>query len=210
MTSHIEITRDGAVGSLVINRPERRNALTEAMLREICRLVPLIERDPMIKVLVLRGADPAAFSAGADIEEFQALQGDPARRAEWEGVFAEAQALLSELVKPSVALIQGPCIGAGCGLALTVDLRYCDDTARFGVTPARLGLAYRLVDTRRLIAAVGVTEARRLLFTADLIDAAEAHRIGLVSAVSLRTGWKRMSPSWPGALPSARRRRSRA
>lgn len=179
----IELHRDGSIAHLVLNRPEKRNALTKAMLEEIARIVPLVKRDPTIKLLILRGADPSCFSAGADIDEFQALQDDPARRNAWETVFAEAQHCLATLIKPTIALIQGPCIGAGCGLALTVDFRHCDQTARFGVTPAALGIAYRLEDTRRLIAAIGETAAKRLLFTADLIDAEEALRLGLVSAI---------------------------
>ncbi len=174
------IERRGAIAHLVLNRPDKRNALTLDMWKRLTRLTAELEAAEDVKVVVVRGVDATVFAAGADIDEFGTVYATPESSWEYTVTLAEAQARLARLSKPTIAMIQGPCIGAGCGIALCCDLRFADPTARFGIPPARLGLMYSLADTKRLVDAVGAARAKDLLYTAKIIDAEEAARIGLV------------------------------
>jgi enoyl-CoA hydratase/carnithine racemase len=124
------------------------------------------------------------FCAGADISEVFELSRDPAWRQANQAAVRSAMTALAEAPIPTLALIEGDCIGGGCGLALACDLRIGGPSARFGITPAKLGLVYSLEDTRRLVLTVGAAQARRILFTASLLDPDEAARIGLATILA--------------------------
>ncbi|MHB8285988.1 MAG: enoyl-CoA hydratase-related protein [Caulobacteraceae bacterium] len=171
------------VATLLIDRPAKRNALSQAMLAALPELLSQAAADPQVRVLVLTGGAGRAFSAGADIEEFEQVYATPHSAAAFAALFAGAQTAVASFPKPSAAMISGACVGGGCGLALGCDVRFADTSARFGVTPARLGLAYALADTKRLTDAVGFEAAFDLLYSARLIDAEDALRIGLVGQV---------------------------
>lgn len=179
----LRLSRAGAVGTLRIDRLDRRNSLNRAMLRQLPELLQVAATDPEMHVLILTGGAGSDFSAGADIDEFEAICASPDAVIAFEQVFAAAQSAVEEFPKPIVAMISGACVGGGCGLVLGCDVRFADTGARFGITPAKLGLAYGLADTRRLVEAVSPGNAADLLFSARLIDAAEALRIGLATAV---------------------------
>lgn len=147
-------------------------------------LVETAMTDPAIRVLVLQSAVPGLFCAGADIAEMVARRTDAAWLAGNQSAINRAQHQLTRAVKPTVASIDGDCIGGGAGLALACDIRVASARARFGVTPARLGLVYPLHDTKLLIDLVGPGQAKRLMFTAGLIDAQEALRIGLIEQLA--------------------------
>lgn len=174
----------GGVATLRIDRVAKRNAFTQAMWEALPGLVESAMADAAVRVLVLRAAEPGAFSAGADIVEFGAGARDPEWRAKNQAAIARAQLVLSHAAKPTVAFVEGDCVGGGCGLAMACDLRVATGAARFGITPAKLGLVYSLHDTKLLVDLVGPAQAKRILFTAQLIDAAEAHRIGLVDILA--------------------------
>lgn len=176
----LDLRPDGAVAWLVLNRPEKRNAITIGMWRELGRLLDRIEAEPGLKVVVVRGADETAFAAGADIDEFPEIHATPESSAEFAELYGAMQRRLATFAKPVLAMIQGPCVGAGSGLATAADIRIADTTARFGIPAAKLGHVYRLEDTKRLVDLVGASQAKRLLFTGGVIDAGEARRIGLV------------------------------
>lgn len=178
----IELRRDGRVAHLVLNRPERQNAISQAMWQEIGRLCAELDADDGVRVVVVAGAPPA-FSAGADIAEFGRVFADEAAAHDYNELVQAALARVEALGKPTVARIGGSCIGGGCGLALACDLRIAAADARFGITPARLGLAYSLGDVRRLVDLVGPARAKDILFSGRLLDAEEALRIGLVDRV---------------------------
>ncbi len=178
MTLHLE--KAGRIGHLLIDRAAKRNAITQAMWEAFPRLLAEAMADDDIRVLILRAAEPGAFSAGADIAEFGAGAQDPAWRATNQAAISRAQLDLTHAIKPVIASIEGDCVGGGCGLALACDLRVATSAARFGITPAKLGLVYSLHDTKLLVDLVGPAQAKRILFTAAVIDASEAYRIGLV------------------------------
>lgn len=176
----IFIERHGSIAHIVLNRPDKRNALTLEMWKELGRLAAGLDDDPMVKVVIVRGADGSAFAAGADIDEFETVYATPATGLEYTLTMAEAEARLSRLSKPTIAMIQGPCIGAGCAIALCCDMRFADGTSLFCVPPARLGLVYSLADTKRLMDTVGAAKAKDMLFTAKVLKAGEALAIGLI------------------------------
>lgn len=180
----VRIEREGAVLHLRLNRPDKRNAVTQAMWEAIIAQLTALAVDPAVKVLVLGSTSPAVFSAGADIAEFEAIGRDPERAKANNAAIRESHRLLGHFPKPTIAMIAGPCVGAGCGLALACDMRVAADTARFGITPAKLGLIYPLQDTKRLVDLVGPSQARMILFTGRLVDAAHALRIGLIDEVT--------------------------
>lgn len=175
--------RDGPVAHLVLNRPRSRNAITQAMLAEIPRLVAEVAADDTLRVMVARGVDSTAFAAGADIAEFERIYASTDMAQVSSQIFERAMSAVAELAKPTIAMIQGPCVGGGCALALACDVRFADTHARFGITPAKLGLAYPIGDTARLVSAVGLSRAKDLLFSGRLVDAHEALRIGLADRV---------------------------
>ena len=176
----IRLERHGAVAHLILDRAAKRNAITQSMWEALPGLIGAAMADDAARVLLLRAAEPGAFSAGADIAEFATGARDPDWRARNQAAIAAAQLALSRAPKPTIALIEGDCVGGGCGLAIACDLRVATSAARFGITPAKLGLVYSLHDTKLLVDLVGPAQAKRILFTAGLIDTAEAYRIGLV------------------------------
>jgi enoyl-CoA hydratase/carnithine racemase len=177
----------GVTAQLVLNKPKKRNALSEAMWRAIPGLLDQAEADPAVRLLVVRGAG-GAFAAGADISEFEAVYATPERAVEYSKAIAAALDQLAAFAKPTLAAIDGACVGGGCAIALACDLRFAADGSKFGITPAKMGLAYPLNDTRRLIDAVGVSAAKNILFTGRLMHSEEALRIGLIDRLVERGG----------------------
>lgn len=174
----------GPVAHLIIDRAAKRNAITQVMWEQFPPLIAQAMADDRVKVMILRAAEPGAFSAGADIAEFGAGARDPVWRAANQAAIARAQIDLTLASKPVIAFVEGDCVGGGCGLAMACDLRVATPAARFGITPAKLGLVYSLHDTKLLVDLVGPAQAKRILFTAQLFDAAEALRIGMVDILA--------------------------
>jgi enoyl-CoA hydratase/carnithine racemase len=150
-----------------------------AALPSLCERVAA---DDAIRVLVLSGAG-GTFCAGADISEFEATYATAESARAYNDAVREAQRTLRALPKPTIAAIEGACFGGGCGIALACDFRLAAETARFAITPAKLGIAYSVADTRQLVSAVGEAVARDMLLSARTLDAAEAFRVGLVGRV---------------------------
>jgi enoyl-CoA hydratase/carnithine racemase len=176
----ILLERHGPVARLILNRPDRHNAISLAMWQSLPGLIQEIEADTVIQAVIVSGAGGRAFSSGADIAEFDRVYDTPdSSRAYNDAVRAGFQAV-ERLSKPTVAMVQGICVGGGCGLALSCDLRFAAEGARFGITPARLGLVYSFADTKRLVDTVGPARARDMLFSGRLVPAEEALRIGLI------------------------------
>ena len=182
MTLRLEC--DGPVARLLIDRPERHNAFNLAMWQALPELLGQAEADPAVRVVVLASSRAGVFCAGADIGEMAAAREDAALREATQAAINTAQHRLARAEKPTIAFIDGDAIGGGCGLALACDIRVATQRARLGITPARLGLIYPLHDTALLVDLVGPGQARRLLFSGMLVDAAEAARIGLVDEIA--------------------------
>ncbi|MFF7144992.1 enoyl-CoA hydratase/isomerase family protein [Streptomyces nodosus] len=164
------------VATVVIHHPARRNAMTAGMWKALPPLLDELAADPAVRVLVLTG-EGRTFCAGADITT---LQGS-SETAQSLAVLAEEA--LAAFPKPTLAAIRGHCVGGGTQLAAACDLRFAQEDALFGVTPAKLGIVYAASSTRRLVALVGPAAAKYLLFSGELIDAARALRTGLLDEV---------------------------
>lgn len=182
MAQHLTLTRDGELAELLISQPNRRNAISLAMWQAIPELAAEVDGDESVKVLVIRG-DGGHFSAGADISEFESLRATAEGARHYGEQVERATTCLAELRKPTIAMIEGFCIGGGCELALACDLRFAATTAKLGITPATLGLVYSFGSTRRLVTTVGVSFAKYILFSGSRLDAEEALRVRLVDQV---------------------------
>ncbi|MFC5751486.1 enoyl-CoA hydratase/isomerase family protein [Actinomadura rugatobispora] len=167
----------GGVATITIDRPEKRNAMTTAMWHRLPELLEVFADDPAVRVVVLTGAG-GNFCAGADIGELAEI-----RRRGDAHPSTVAEDALAAFPKPTVAAIEGFCVGGGCQLATACDLRFAAADARFGITPARLGIVYPASATRRLVRQVGASAAKYLLYSADLVPAEHALRIGLLNEV---------------------------
>jgi enoyl-CoA hydratase/carnithine racemase len=180
----LRLETHGPVAHLIIDRAAKRNAFNQAMWDALPGFVAQAMADPTVRVLVLRSAEPGVFCAGADIGELSANAANPDWLRANQTAINRAQYDLTRAAKPTVAMIDGDCVGGGCGLALACDLRVASARSRFGITPAKLGLVYPLHDTKLLVDLVGTANAKRILFTGNLIDAAEAQRIGLIEDIA--------------------------
>jgi enoyl-CoA hydratase len=179
----LRVERDGPVGRLVLDNPERRNAIGAAMWRAIPTAIAELHADASIRCIVIRGEGMGAFAAGADISEFESNRASESDVKEYESATSAAHHAIESVPKPVIALIHGFCVGGGLAVALSCDLRYADVSSRYAVPAARLGLGYGVHGTSRLVATVGHAHAREIMFSGRRYDAQEALRIGLVNRV---------------------------
>ncbi|HEV2864876.1 MAG TPA: enoyl-CoA hydratase/isomerase family protein [Allosphingosinicella sp.] len=175
------LEREGEAVRLVLDRPAARNAIPASGWGRLAACLEKVEQLPA-RVLVLCGGEEA-FCAGADLGDFAGFRGDEAACRTFREDMRSALDALAGLALPTVAVIEGACYGAGVALAMACDLRLAAASARFAITPAKLGISYPQEDVHRLVELVGPGQASRLLFTALSIDAGEAARIGLVDLV---------------------------
>ena len=173
----------GRIAKLTLSRPAARNALTRVMWEGLRDIAKVIHQDRSMRVLVLTGDGKKAFCAGADIAEFPETYATPEAAASYNASVRAAQAAIASLPIPVIAEVRGACFGGGCGLALHCDLRFAAETARFAITPARLGLAYSFDDTARLVSLVGPSRAKDILMSGRVIPAPDAMAIGLIDRV---------------------------
>ncbi len=178
----VEIQRDGPIAWLVFDHPARRNAMTIDMWRAVPERCEELATDPEVRVVILRGAGERAFVAGADISQFQ-TERTSSSGGSYEAATAAAYAAIEALPKPTLAMIHGFCIGGGLAIALTADVRYAADDARFALPPAKLGIGYGQEGIDKLVALLGPSVTKEIVYTADLHDAPAALRWGLVNHV---------------------------
>ncbi|CCH29883.1 enoyl-CoA hydratase-related protein [Actinosynnema sp. NPDC047251] len=179
MTLRLDLS--GPVATLTIDRPAKRNALSYDMWSSLPGLLARVQDAADVRVLVIRGGEH--FSAGADISEFSTLRSGADGAARYHEAVHGGERAIATLGKPTIAAITGFCIGGGCEIALACDLRIASDGARFGITPAKLGIVYDLRSTKRLVDVVGPAWAKQILFSGEILDSATALRIGLVNEV---------------------------
>ena len=170
------------ISELVINQPHKRNALSAAMWQELPEILAKAAENADLRVLIIRG-EGDHFSAGADISEFGELYATLESADMTSENMAKGFKALANFPRPTIAAIQGSCVGGGAGIALCVDIRIADTTTKMAITPAKLGLVYPYTETQRLIEAVGIPNAKDLLFTARKVGGEEAKILGLVHAI---------------------------
>jgi enoyl-CoA hydratase/carnithine racemase len=181
MDEHILLTAEGGVATVTFNRPGQRNAVDYEGWLRLIRIADELKGDPSVKVVVFRGAGDAAFSAGADIKDFERYRNNSSDAKIYADAFDGALDAVEALPKPTISMIRGFCVGGGCEFAMATDIRIADETGRFGIPVARLGILVGYREMRRLVHLVGPGNASDILMTARLLDAQEAFRMGLVS-----------------------------
>lgn len=182
-TDKLIAEKDGAIGRILFNNPERRNAISYEMWQAIPIALDAFATDDAIRVLVISGADGKAFSAGADVSQFESKRSSADTTGEYNAATLEATERLRSFDKPTIAKIEGYCLGGGLNVALCCDLRIARDDARFSIPAAKLGLGYRFTSIRNLMDLVGPAFTKEILFTARQFTAEEAYAIGLVNHV---------------------------
>ena len=182
-TKRVIAERDGSIGWITFNNPERHNAMSVDMWEALPEILDAYEADPAVRVVVMKGAGQKAFVSGADISEFETVRSDAERVARYEAITDKALDHAYHLSKPAIAMIRGYCIGGGLGIALSCDLRIATEASRFGIPAAKLGLGYRHAGVKKLVDVVGPSAAKDIFFTARQLGAAEAYHMGLVNRV---------------------------
>jgi len=173
--------KDGPIGWITFNNPERRNAVSLAMWEALADIVRDFESDKAIRVIVLKGAGDRAFVSGADISEFEEKRSSPETTRTYNEASGKATVALKHVGKPTIAMIRGFCIGGGVSVALSCDMRIASEGAKFGVPAAKLGLGYEAEGVRKLMDVVGPSFAKEIFFTARQFTAQEAVEMGLVN-----------------------------
>jgi len=179
----LAVEKRGAVGWIIFNRPAKRNAINGAMWRGIPRAMAQLDADPEVRCVAFRGAGTEAFAAGADISEFEQVRARQSEVAEYDGLLDQVLHSIQDSRKPSVAMIYGFCMGGGLEVALACDLRYCGESAQFGIPAAKLGVAYNIEGHKRLVETVGHARAREIMFLGRRYTADEALAMGLTNKV---------------------------
>jgi enoyl-CoA hydratase/carnithine racemase len=182
-TDKIIARSEGGVATLTFNNPEKRNALSLEMWAGLGEALESFDANSGVRVIVLRGAGGKAFISGADISQFEERRSTATKAADYSAITDKAWSALAETPKPVIAAIEGFCIGGGLAVAMKADIRIATRNSVFGVPAARLGIAYPTGAIRDLVNLVGPSEAKWILFTGRQIDAATAHRIGLINEV---------------------------
>jgi enoyl-CoA hydratase len=175
--------KEGGVGILTFNNPERHNAVSLEMWEAATAILADFAADKAVRVVVLTGAGGKAFVSGADISKFESERSSKSAIELYNAMVDKANTAVYEFPKPTIAMIRGYCIGGGVGLALCCDLRICSDNSKFGVPAAKLGLGYGFTGIKKLVDVVGPSFAKEIFFTARQFTAAEALQMGLVNRV---------------------------
>ena len=178
------LEKDGPLGWIIFNQPEKRNAVSQEMWQLMPDYIQELETDDAIRVVILRGAGERAFVAGADISQFKDRRRNAADEAEYSKISARGQESLAHLSKPLLAMIHGYCVGGGVGIAIACDMRLAADDARFGIPAGRLGLGYHYNGMEKLMKLIGPAYTKEIFFTARTdFSAQDALRMGLVNQV---------------------------
>lgn len=172
---------EGSIGWMIFNQPEKRNAVSIEMWAAVPDIIASFENDPQVRVIILAGAGDKAFVAGADISEFGENRHSPEATAKYDTVGGKAQAAIANATKPTIAMIQGFCVGGGVAISLNCDMRIASDDSQFGVPAAKLGLGYGARGLQQLIDLVGPSFAKEIFFTAQLFPAEDMLAMGLIN-----------------------------
>lgn len=177
----IQVSHDGGVTRLTLNRPKQLNALNQQLFRELEQILDQVAEDPAVRVVVITGAGERAFAAGADIREFEAM--GPVEALEFSRNTQRVLRKLETLPKPTIAAVNGFALGGGCELMMACDIAYAADSAKIGQPEITLGIIPGGGGTQRLPRLLGKQKAKELVLTGEALSAEEAHRLGLVSKV---------------------------
>jgi enoyl-CoA hydratase/carnithine racemase len=183
MSDLILVKQDGAIATVIFNRPQVRNAISLAMWQEIRAVTDRLAKEESVRSVVYRGAGTVAFASGADISEFKEVRKDIASAKAYNRETETAYSAIRTCPKPTVAMIYGFCMGGAMAIAMACDLRFAAEGAKFGIPAARLGIVYGLESVRQLVDLVGPSRAKDILFSGRTFDAHEAAQMGFINRV---------------------------
>ncbi len=183
MSGNVHLAITERIATITLDHEERRNAISREMWTGLLTAATSIARDQTVRVAIVRGAGDVAFAAGADISQFGRARSDGNANTAYDATTAAATSALSCLTMPTIAAIHGFCLGGGLAIALATDLRISADDGQFAIPAARLGVGYGYSGVRGLMALVGPSNAKRILFTGQRFGAADAHNMGLITEV---------------------------
>ena len=183
MTESILLQRDGAVATVVLNRPDKLNALNRPMWQRLGAAIEALSADDEIRCIVLRGAGERAFSPGADISEFESERAGVEQARDYNALVGRTLAAIAACRHPTVALIKGACVGGGLEIAASCDIRVCGESSTFGVPIKRLGLVMDFPELSSLLSLVGRAATLEILLEGRVFGAQEAKEKGLVTRV---------------------------
>ena len=175
--------KDGAVGWMIFNNPDRHNALSVSMWQAIPKILDDFEADENIRVIVLKGAGGKAFISGADISEFKESRASTDAVTRYDEMVQDASDRLNAANRPTIAMIQGYCMGGGLAVAISCDMRIATQNSRFAIPAAKLGIGYRVKSLQPLVSLVGPSFAKEILITARQFDSDEAATMGLINRI---------------------------
>ncbi len=183
MTDAIQLTTDGPIATVVLDNPNKMNALTFEAWAGLGEAMTAVSGDESLRCVIIRGAGERAFSAGADISEFPDIRADAAQAGEYGKVVADTLSAITGCLHPTVAAIQGVCTGGGMEVACGCDIRIANASSRFGVPINKLGHAFAYAEMATVLTAVGRDMVLELILEGRIIDAEEALRRGLLNRV---------------------------
>ncbi|AZQ68504.1 enoyl-CoA hydratase [Silicimonas algicola] len=183
MTDKILTERSGDIARIVFNQPEKRNAVSLEMWEAVEEAVTRFQSDQGVRILILSGAGGKAFVSGADVSKFESERASEEGVARYNATTKRVYDMIAAFPKPTIAQIDGFCIGGGVALALCCDVRICGTSSSFAIPAAKLGLGYGFPGIKRLVDVVGPAFAKEIFFTARRFDAEEARVMGLVNRV---------------------------
>lgn len=175
--------KDGPIGWMTFNNPERRNAMSLEMWEGVAEIMAEFQADENIRVVVMHGAGDKAFVSGADISQFEKMRADAAMTEQYNARAEAGRKAIRDFDRPIIAMIRGFCMGGGLGVAMSADLRFAAEGSTFGIPAARLSIAYTGDNIVNLYNLVGPSRAKDILYSARRLDEQEALSIGLINRV---------------------------
>ncbi len=179
----ITVAEAEGVVTVTLNRPAKRNAVSLAQWRQLAAIFVGLGQQEGVRAVILTGAG-GNFCAGADISEFATVRADATMGEAYEAVADSATRAVRDCARPTIAAVSGYAMGGGCGLALACDFRIGDASTRMGIPAARLGIVYGPLDCSLLLRQVGLSDAKRVLYSGRAFDLAECRRMGLLDMVA--------------------------
>ncbi len=183
MTEKMLARKDGHIGIMTFNNPERHNAVSFEMWEKVGVILDDFRADPEIRVVVLTGAGGKAFVSGADISKFGDERGTLDAQNKYNATTERIYSSVANFPKPTIAMIRGFCIGGGLGLAIACDLRFATAGSKFALPAAKLGIGYGYLGLERFVSTIGPSQTKDIFFSARQLDAAEAMQIGLINRI---------------------------
>ena len=183
MTDYVKLERQDPVATITLNRPDQRNAISFQMWGELSQLLVKLDADRDVRAVIITGAGEEAFSAGADINDFEEYRSDSIKGLRYNNAVNGLLQTLDNMATPTISMIRGFAVGGGCELAIATDLRLAAEGSRFGIPVARLGISIGHREMRGLVSLVGKGNALYILLSGRLVDALEAKGMGLVNQV---------------------------